>query len=121
MKVYRPSTTLLIFWLVIDLLLACVIIGFILMAYHLWQYFSMSLTLGDKGLILKTGILATRVVEIKYEKINTLTVHQGFLGNMLGYGNLVILAGNDVSGIVVKDIDNPQTVKAEIDSRIANK
>lgn len=118
MKTYRPSTTLLIFWLIIDLMLACVFIGFILMAYHLWQYYSMSLTLGEKGLILKTGILATRTVEIKYSKINTVTVHQGLIGNLLGYGNLVIFAGNDVSGIVVKEIDNPQTVKAELDAKI---
>lgn len=118
MKVYRQSSSLFAGRMIMGLLLSCVLIGIPLLIYWVWKYYAMSLTLNEKGLVLKTGILSTRVVEIKYNKINTVTVHQGFLANLQGYGDLIIFAGNDVSGIVVKEIDKPQLLKAEIDRMI---
>lgn len=120
MKTYRPSTVMLVIALTIDLMLMCVLIGFITMPIHLFGYFNQSLTLAEKSLILKTGILSSHVNDIRYSKINSIVVSQGILGSIFGYGTITIFTGNDVNGIQFMNVDNPGRLKAEIDNLTNN-
>lgn len=117
---YRQSNTLFAIYIIWDLLLSCIGIGLILIPIHLLQRYNSSLTLGSKGLILRLGILSTVLHEIRYDKINSITVKQSTFGNLLGYGSLVILTGNEVSALIFKDLDNPHRIKKEIEARIDN-
>lgn len=101
-----------------DIVLMIVVIGFLTGAVHLLKYLSESLSLDDKHLKLKTGILSNHEVEIPFDKINTISVRQGLLGKILNFGDIVIHTGNDVSGIAFKSIDNPQQIKVLVQSKI---
>lgn len=113
-KVYRHTPKI----FVGDIILLIVFIGFFTGAVHLLKYLSESLSLDDRHLKLKTGILSNHEVEIPFDKINTISVKQGLLGKILSYGDIIVHTGNDVSGIAFKSIDNPQQIKALIQGRI---
>jgi len=101
-----------------DLILGCAIIGFFLIPIHILSHMNQSLIIGTKSLVLKTGILSTHTHEIRYSKINSITVNRGILGSLLGFGTITIFAGNDVSGLKFKNLDSPDKVKREIDEMI---
>jgi hypothetical protein len=74
-----------------------------------------SLILSDGGITVKSGILNKNSLDIKYSKINSISVKKHWYDD---YGDLVIFAGNDTSGIVFKGIEKPFAVKDLIDSYI---
>ena len=101
-----------------DIILMGVFIGFFTFFIRLLNYFFESLTLDDNHVKLKTGIISNHEIVIPYNKINTVSVKQGILGMILNYGNLIIFTGNDVSGIVFKDIDKPVQLRDIIQQKI---
>ena len=116
-NIYRQSIFFLVSKLIIDVLLMAVLIGFVTAIKHLLEYFKVQIELTDKTVILKMGILTSNVTEVPYSKINSISVRKGIVGSMLGYGDIVILTGNDVSGIVFKGIENPDQLKMAINNR----
>lgn len=44
----------------------------------------------NKRVMMKTGVLATRSIELLLGKIEAIAVNQGLLGRMLGYGDIVV-------------------------------
>lgn len=116
-NIYRQSMSFLVSKLLIDGLLMMVLIGFITAIKHILEYYRVQIELTDKTVILKMGILTTNVTEVPYSKINSISVRKGIVGSMLGYGDIVILTGNDVSGIVFKGIENPDQLKAALNNR----
>lgn len=110
---YKQSTGV----FVRDLLLFCVVVGFYTIFRSLARYLSNSIEIGQNGVILKTGLISTVEHEIKYDKINSVTIKQGLLAKMLNYGTITIFSGNDVSGISFPDISHPYEVKKVIDER----
>lgn len=120
MKVYKQSKVNFILYMIIDVILLCPTLGlwvFVLM-YHIMQYNSNTLTLGEQSIIMRTGIFNSQLHEIRYSKINSVIVSRSFLGSVYGYGNITIFSGNDISGLLFKDIDSPEKVKKEIDAMI---
>lgn len=45
----------------------------------------------NKRIIMKTGLIARRTVEMNLSKIETVNVDQSILGRILGYGNIIIV------------------------------
>lgn len=119
MKTYRTSRTMFMLAMTVDLLLLCPTFGIwiIFMIRHILTYMNQSLIIGQQGLVLKTGILRVQTHDIRYSKINSITVSKGMMGRMFGYGTITIFTGNDVSGIKFKNVDNPDQIKREIDSK----
>ena len=85
---------------------------------HLLQRISERLSIDEKHLKLKTGILSNNEVEVPYNKINTISVKQGLLGKILDFGSIVIYTGNDKSGIVFNQLDNPSSIKLAIQEKM---
>ena len=79
---------------------------------------SIQVTLEANAVVYKVGVLTKRVEEIPYNKINSINIKQSLSERVLGYGDVVIITGNDVNGIVLKDIDNPQALKSDIMERV---
>ena len=118
-KVYRESNVKLTVDIIVDVILMALLIGFIRLPIHILEYLKKSVALGANGVILKTGVLSTTTTEIPFSKINSVTVNRGVFGKIFGYGDIAILAGNDVQGIPFKGIDNPERLKNEIMSRVS--
>lgn len=100
-----------------DFLLMGIGVGFVTIFISLFRYLANYLEIGERGVVLKMGLLSTVKHEIKYDKINSITISQGPLAKMLNYGTITITTGNDLSGLSFPDISNPNEVKKIIDEK----
>ena len=101
-----------------DLILALFLVGFLTAIVHLLRMMSEELVLDSKNVRLKIGILSSHEIDVPLNRINSIAVRQGIMAKMLNYGSLIIYTGNDVSGIVFKQLNDPSGVKALIQSRM---
>lgn len=113
-QLYRQSSVKLVINIIIDTILMFIFIGWILLPIHILDYLRRTLTITKNGLILKKGILTMHITEMPYSKINSVSVRRGLLGNIFGYGDIIILAGNDTGGIPFKGVEDPEGLKANI-------
>jgi uncharacterized membrane protein YdbT with pleckstrin-like domain len=44
----------------------------------------------NKRIIVKLGFFTTRTIELLHSKVETISVYQGLMGKMLGYGDLTV-------------------------------
>ncbi len=82
---------------------------------------SIEVELTPTSVIYRSGLLTKKSNEIPFSKINSVTVKQNIHERMLGYGDVVIMAGNDVNGIVLENIDNPNSLRDEIMNQVRSK
>ncbi len=75
---------------------------------------SLTVKLTDNSVVYSKGILSRHANEVPYSKINSVNVKQGMVEQGLGYGDVIIMTGNDVNGIVLENIENPQGLKSDI-------
>lgn len=75
---------------------------------------SLTVKLTDSSVVYSKGILSRRSNEVPYSKINSVNIKQGMVEQGLGYGDVIIMTGNDVNGIVLENIENPQGLKSDI-------
>jgi uncharacterized membrane protein YdbT with pleckstrin-like domain len=69
----------------------------------------------NKRVILKTGIVSRKTEEMKLKSIETVEINQGVLGRIFGFGTIKI-TGRGVSNLIFKGIDDPMSVKRQIES-----
>ncbi|GGD01514.1 PH domain-containing protein [Halopseudomonas salina] len=69
----------------------------------------------NKRVILKRGIISRKTDEMKLQSIETVEIDQGIGGRMFGYGTVKI-TGRGISDVIFKAIDDPMTVKRQIES-----
>lgn len=75
---------------------------------------SLVVKLTDNSVVYSKGILKRQANEVPYSKINSVNVKQGMVEQGMGYGDVIIMTGNDVNGIVLENIENPQGLKGDI-------
>lgn len=71
----------------------------------------------NKRVIEKHGIIAVKTNELRNQKIESISISQGFFGRMLGYGTLIFV-GSGTSRVYMRNISNPAMKKAEFESII---
>ena len=69
----------------------------------------------NKRVILKRGIISRKTEEMKLTSIETVEIDQGVFGRILGFGTVKI-TGRGISDLVYKTIDDPMSVKRQIES-----
>tara|TARA_R110001592_G_scaffold1778_4_gene10575 strand:- start:10508 stop:10918 length:411 start_codon:yes stop_codon:yes gene_type:complete len=69
----------------------------------------------NKRVILKRGIISRKTEEMKLQSIETVEIDQGIGGRMFGYGTIKI-TGRGISDVIFKGIDDPMSVKRQIES-----
>lgn len=69
----------------------------------------------NKRVIHKTGIVSRRTDEMKLSSIETVEIDQGVFGRIFGFGTVKI-TGRGISDVVFKRIDDPMSVKRQIES-----
>lgn len=118
---FKPSKTVFIVQMIFGVLMLCPTFGLwiFVMIPQILSYLNQSLHVNEGGLIMRTGILNVTTQDIKYSKINSITVRKSLLGRFLNYGTLVIFTGNDLGGIAFKNLDEPYKVKSILDNKIA--
>ncbi|OEY66791.1 PH domain-containing protein [Marinobacter sp. X15-166B] len=72
----------------------------------------------NKRVILKRGIISRKTDEIKLSAIETVQIDQGILGRVFGFGT-VRVTGRGISDLNFKGIDDPMSVKREIENSIS--
>lgn len=71
---------------------------------------------GSRGVVVTSGWLTRRRVETTYQKVTDVTVYQGFLGRLFGFGNITInTAGSSSAPVVFAGVRAPDDVKGLID------
>lgn len=117
MKEFRKSARTFRGMMILGVILLCPTLGlwsFIMLAQWM-EYKNNALILAKDGVIIKSGVFSKHINEIKYNKINSISVHKKWYANI---GDIIIFAGNDITGIAFKGVDNPFAVKNEIDNII---
>ena len=73
----------------------------------------------SKRVVRKSGLIKRDTTEIKLEKVESVSVQQGLLGRMFGYGT-VIIAGSGGNNAVMKGVRNPLAFRALVDAAAAS-
>lgn len=69
----------------------------------------------NKRVIFKKGIISRMTEEMKLGSIETVEIEQGVWGRILGFGRLKV-TGKGLSDVVFDCIDDPMSVKRQIES-----
>jgi len=69
----------------------------------------------NKRVVLKRGIISRQTEEMKISSIETVEIDQGIFGRILGFGTVKI-TGRGISDFMFKGIDDPISVKRQIES-----
>ena len=88
------------------LLLPAFGVGLVLLAIAYVRYKSTEVAVTTRRVIVKTGFISRKTVEINLNKVESIQVDQGVLGRMLDYGTLVI-AGTGTSHEPIVGIAQP--------------
>lgn len=73
-----------------------------------------ALSVNNNSINMKSGFFIVNETEIPFSKINSITTQKGILGNMFGYGTLIIMTGNDIRGQRFASLEDPEKVKNEL-------
>jgi membrane protein YdbS with pleckstrin-like domain len=116
---FRQHKNTLAVYLLVDLLILSWLfgLGLVLALYHYLRYQNTGITLGSKSVTLIRGGLGSKVTQVPYAKINSVTISQGILGKTWNSGDVIISTGNDVTGITFRGIENPHLLKETIEKR----
>jgi len=118
------------FWPIIGFAVACAIYIYIVQLQQLsmflggfallwiamtWvTYYFSSITIKQKQVILRTGLVVRQTVDIPLNKIETIDIRQSILGSILRYGALII-TGTGGTRHLINYIDKPLTCRRYIE------
>lgn len=103
------------FWILILLGFITLGLAWLVALYEYLRLKFLEFGVTNKRVILKTGIISRRTEEMKLASIETVEIIQGILGRVFGFGNVKV-TGRGVSSLVFKNIDDPMSVKRQIES-----
>lgn len=85
-----------------------------LLLYAYLKIRSTEMGITSKRVIRKSGVVMRDTAEIRLSKVESVSVKQGFLGRIFGYGDVVI-AGTGGNGAVMKGVADPLVFRAAVD------
>ena len=71
----------------------------------------------NKRIVIKTGILNRRTLELLLSKVESIGVEEGLLGRMLGYGSVVV-RGTGGTPEPFHDVTNPLEFRRQVQQQI---
>lgn len=107
-------------WIVIvpHLLAMCVIVGLITIWKPLFAIFTTKITITDKRVEGKIGLIKTEKMDSRIGQVTSVKVTQGLWGKVFNYGTVNI---NTASGTYIfKYIQSPEKVRQAINNAIDN-
>jgi membrane protein YdbS with pleckstrin-like domain len=88
----------------------------------IWDFVSFRrnrLVATEKTIRVETGVISISARDIPYGKIQSITVNQGALGQVFGYGHIQISSANELAPITFRYVDNPQAIRQALQDKIA--
>lgn len=82
-----------------------------LLLYAYLKIRSTEMGITSKRIIKKSGVIMRDTSEIRLCKVESISVQQGFLGRIFGYGTVTIV-GTGGNGAVMKGVDDPLSFRA---------
>jgi len=84
----------------------------LLLLYAWLKIRSTEMGVTSKRVIRKSGVIMRDTSEIRLSKVESVSVNQGILGRMLGYGTVTIV-GTGGNGAVMKGVKDPLAFRAQ--------
>ena len=119
--IYVPA----ILWLVLGFIFEEAGIAWVFVAVALFSFgrailrkLGSEFVLTNKRVVLRQGIISRKTVEVLLAKCEGISVNQGILGRILGFGTLVVTTGGATSrfDFVKRPVEFRNRVNAEIDA-----
>lgn len=92
----------------------CLPISAMLLLYAWLKIRSTEMGITSKRVIRKSGVIMRDTSEIRLTKVESVSVKQGFLGRMFGYGDVVI-SGSGGNDAVMKGVKDPLVFRSRVD------
>lgn len=86
----------------------------LLLLYAYLKISSTEMGITSKRVIRKSGVIMRDTAEIRLSKVESVSVRQGFVGRIFGYGDVVI-AGTGGKEAVMKGVAEPLAFRAMVD------
>lgn len=90
----------------------CLPISAMLLLYAWLKIRSTEMGITSKRVIRKSGLIMRDTAEIRLSKVESVSVKQGFLGRIFGYGD-VIISGSGGNNAVMKGVKDPLAFRAK--------
>jgi len=97
----------------------CLPISALLLIYAYLKIRSTEMGITSKRVIRKSGVIMRDTSEIRLNKVESVSVKQGFLGRIFGYGD-VIISGSGGNDAVMKGVKDPLAFRAKVDLATEN-
>ncbi len=92
--------------------------GGIMLFITLVERLTTEISCTDRRILIKSGLLSTRLREMPLGKVESLMVQQGLFGRLFGYGTLVF-RGSGGTRRSCKDIENPFAFYKRVQEQVA--
>lgn len=92
----------------------CLPISAMLLLYAYLKIRSTEMGISSKRVIRKSGVIMRDTSEIRLSKVESVSVKQGMLGRMFGYGD-VIISGSGGNDAVMKGVKEPLVFRNAVD------
>ena len=93
------------------------IVSFGVSVYFWLKNRTTEMVITNRRVVLKRGIISVHTSEIRNVKVETVRLHQGILGRLLGYGDLVF-TGTGESHTIFSVVASPAKTKAKFEAII---
>ena len=90
---------------------ACFVLALIFLIACIWKKCSCALTLDDKSLNGRTGILKTKSLQSPIARVDAVTISNGILGKIFGFHTVKVNVG--MVEYVFKDVNNAKKLQAK--------
>lgn len=91
----------------------CLPISVMLLLYAWLKIRSTEMGITSKRVIRKSGVIMRDTSEIRLSKVESVSVKQGFLGRIFGYGD-VIISGSGGNDAVMKGVKDPLVFRGKV-------
>lgn len=98
---------------IFGLSIICLPISAMLLLYAYLKIRSTEMGITSKRVIRKSGVIMRDTAEIRLAKVESVSVKQGFLGRIFGYGD-VIISGSGGNDAVMKGVRDPLAFRAKV-------
>lgn len=97
-------------------MMALAFLGFALLAFGIrWVRASADeYAVTSRRVIRKYGLLSREVEQALLEKIQDITIRQGFIARLLGYGTVVVETASETGRMVFPDIADPESLRTAL-------
>lgn len=86
--------------------------------YRIARYFTDECYITNQRFHVKTGILSKDEISTPLDKINNVYIHQGFIGKLCSYGDVVIQSAATIGAVKFAYASDPVRIKTMLDNTV---